>query len=369
MTKQRLHYFDMLKGIAIFMVAMGHVLTMCVRDIDRALVFKFIGEIHMPLFFFISGWFTLKVLPGGMLKRPDLRQRSLQLLVPMVVVSSHWIRYFPHSGLQSPLVSTFDCLWSNVWKNGYWFTLVLFEIMLVYSLVAPLLSRMRSVVAELGVIAAVWAVMLTVQCTVPAEVLDYGSLPLAFQFWPVFAIGAMAARHRDSFAAVTASGTWVTAATLIAAVLIYFICWSWEFPALTDENGLTMSIARSLFHICISIVGIAVVKPWSEAAFAPTASALTRGIADLWQLLGRKSLSIYLLHYFFLFPLWPCRQALIDMGLGFTPLVVFAAVVASAVVAVTLGANAVIERSPLLALLLTGAVPKRAKDVTINKNV
>ena len=41
---------DLLKGIAIFMVVMGHVLTMCIRGIDSAALFKIIGEVHMPLF-------------------------------------------------------------------------------------------------------------------------------------------------------------------------------------------------------------------------------------------------------------------------------------------------------------------------------
>ena len=35
-VKQRLQYFDMLKGIAIFMVVMGHVLTFCVREKENA---------------------------------------------------------------------------------------------------------------------------------------------------------------------------------------------------------------------------------------------------------------------------------------------------------------------------------------------
>lgn len=42
--------FDVLKGIAIYLVVMGHVLTMCIRDIDSAVLFKLVGEIHMPIF-------------------------------------------------------------------------------------------------------------------------------------------------------------------------------------------------------------------------------------------------------------------------------------------------------------------------------
>lgn len=45
---RRLHHFDMLKGIAIAMVVMGHVITMCIRDIDSAAAFKIIPNTHIP---------------------------------------------------------------------------------------------------------------------------------------------------------------------------------------------------------------------------------------------------------------------------------------------------------------------------------
>ena len=54
-NKPRMHYMDLLKGIAIFMVVMGHVLTVCIRGIDAATSFSIIGEVHVPIFFFISG--------------------------------------------------------------------------------------------------------------------------------------------------------------------------------------------------------------------------------------------------------------------------------------------------------------------------
>ena len=46
---KRLDYFDMAKGIAILCVIVGH---LGVRDIDRVVV-----VFHMPLFFFVSGYF------------------------------------------------------------------------------------------------------------------------------------------------------------------------------------------------------------------------------------------------------------------------------------------------------------------------
>ena len=67
-AKPRLRYFDMLKGVAIFLVVMGHVITMCVREIDRATLFKLIEHIHMPLFFFVSGWFTFRLVENGKIR-------------------------------------------------------------------------------------------------------------------------------------------------------------------------------------------------------------------------------------------------------------------------------------------------------------
>lgn len=359
---QRLHYFDILKGIAIFLVVMGHVLTMCVRDIDRAAIFKFIGEIHMPLFFFISGWFTFRLTANGHVRVPALGRRALQLLVPMAVVSSLWIWYFPHSGLQSPLTSTFAGLWSDQWKNGYWFTLVLFQIVLLYSACCPVLSRLRSAASAIAFTASLWILLMTLSISLSNQILGWSSFGLTAQFFPVFMAGAIASRYRDAFSRVCQSGSGVTVAILAGAFLLYFICWPWEFPSL--YNGLAGRIAvpgaRTLFHICLSIVAIAVVKPWSERIYAADSScAAGHRWADLWQLLGRKSLAIYLLHYFLLFPLGVCREALISLNLGFTPLLVFSAAVAGCIVAVTLGINEIISRSPLLALLLTGTLPHK----------
>ena len=110
------------------MVVMGHVLTMCIRGIDSAALFKIIGEVHMPLFFFISGYLGFRRLPAGTVSRPPLGRRALRLLLPMLAVSTLWIYYFPVSGIESPLPQGWGGLWGDMWKNGYWFTLVLLSL-------------------------------------------------------------------------------------------------------------------------------------------------------------------------------------------------------------------------------------------------
>lgn len=293
-NKPRMHYMDLLKGIAIFMVVMGHVLTICIRDIDAATIFKIIGEVHMPIFFFISGWFTYKATADGRIRRPDLRRRALQLIVPMVIVSTLWVLQFPYSGLRSPMAPGFEGLWTSEYKNGYWFTPVLFVIMVLYALLAPVILRRRR---------------------------------------PVLAITASIA--------------------ILAGIPLFFIAvWPWRIPAL-ENIPFIVPTAKMLFQLALAIVAMNIAVPWSETAYAPGRTRPGR-LAVIWEYLGRKSLAIYLLHYFFLFPLTFLQQPARDMALSIVPLAVIAGAVAACIIAVTLAAEYLLSRSPLTARLICG---------------
>lgn len=344
----RLRYFDVLKGIAIYMVVMGHVLTFCIRGIDSAIVFKAIGLIHMPLFFFISGYFTLKQTENERLRIPDMWKRFLQLIVPMVVVSSLWIYYFPHSGLQSPLKSTWSGLWLDLWKNGYWFTLTLFLINLIYILTISIANRFKNPHRALATLSLIIGITLfTVNCHVNEEIANVIELPFVSKYYIVFMAGALCRAYPGTFNKITSSSGWFTCALLAGALLSYYVFYPWEFPEMPTE---TRDICQIAIHICLAIIGVYLARPWAESV-SPTNRWL-----GLWCYLGRKSLAIYLLHYFFLFPMSFLRAPLQAMGLDVVPTFTAAAIAAALIVAVTLGVNYVIERSRVLALLLTGNV-------------
>ena len=352
MTKTRLHHFDILKGIAIFMVIMGHVLTMCIRDIDSAVLFKFVEKIHMPIFFFISGYFTYKILENGKLALPKMGVRVKQLLMPFFVMSTLWIYYFPHSGLQSPFVSTWEGLYTSIGKNGYWFTLCLFEIILIYSVIVPLLSRFKSLLGRVIVILLSWLLIGgLIKYVLPVDASNIVGLPLVFEFYPIFMFGVLAHSVRENFDKITASSTWITISLIIGAFLMYYVCWSWEF-SFPEE---VLNVAKQLLYMCVVIVAIAVVKSWCAQSYTdkrPNGSTMTR----MWEYVGSQSLAIYVLHYFFLFPMAICREPLQSMNLNLVPTLIVAAFVASVVMAVVLGVNYIIGHSKLLALLMTGKV-------------
>lgn len=346
MTNSRLQYFDVIKGIAIFLVVMGHVLTMCIRDIDQAFLFKMIGEIHMPLFFFISGFFTYKAAENRSFLSPKIKRRFFQLIIPFFVVGTLWIFYFPHSGLQSPLKPGFNGFYFDIWKNGYWFTLCLFEIILIYSAISKLLASTNSLFAHISISIMSWIIIgIFAFVILPSDYANLFGLPLVFQFYLIFMAGLFARRYQNQFLNSISSSKIYTPALLLTIVVLYLTCYSWEFSWL---NRMNLYFIRVILHITLAIVVINIVNNYTHSTNNFAVKTFTY--------IGKESLAIYLLHYFFLFPMTFLQEPLRAMNLNIVPTLIISAIAASAVIAITLIVNYIIGRSKTLALLLTGKI-------------
>lgn len=347
MNKQRLHHFDVVKGIAILFVVMGHVMILGIHNIDCAFIFKLIEKIHMPLFFFTSGYFTYKIANGNILK-PNISSRFKQLIIPFFCVSTLWIYYFPHSGIESSLDSTWHGLYTSYWKNGYWFTICLFELILIYYLIVPLLNKLKETYLQVILITITYIFIgIFTQVCNPLLSTCFG-ISLLFQFFPIFFIGILAKKYNDKFNNILSNSNIITIAILLGGFLLYYVCYYWEFPKMPY---LVVEIATSIAHVAVVIVAFTVIKPWCENEF--TKETPNRSIRIL-QYIGQESLSIYLLHYFFLFPLTSLQQPIIHMAYGFVPLFIVSFVVSTAIIGITLGVKCIIEKSKILSFLLLG---------------
>ena len=347
MKTARLSYLDFLKGLAIFLVVMGHVLTICIRQIDSALLFKIIGQVHMPIFFFISGYFTGKTdAVTGKFLFPHIWKRFTQLVVPMILVSTLWIYYYPYSGLCSPFDSTWSGLWTDLWKNGYWFPLTLFAICVIYAAAVPLFNFFNQrLVAIISIIIAISAALNTMVSLLPESVVNAASMPFVAMFFPIFILGVLCRIFPHLYTRATESSGWFTTALVVTFIVGYYILYPWDFPELPEWIRYYCQV---LIHPFVVIIAVHIAK---------RISVKTEGnrLYGLWCYLGRKSLAIYLLHYFFLFPMGVFRAPLREMNLDIVPTLFLSAICAAIITAVTLGVNYIIGHSPLLSRLLTGS--------------
>lgn len=88
----RISYFDEMKGVAIILVVVGHIMQFAF-GYNQSDVVRMLGIFHMPIFFYISGYFLYKEEPDvrGMLYK--LYKRALNLLIPYLVFGMLWCTF------------------------------------------------------------------------------------------------------------------------------------------------------------------------------------------------------------------------------------------------------------------------------------
>lgn len=85
---KRLEYFDAMKGFGILSVIYVHLFTMGMRDGEyTSSVTPFIQLYFMPLFFFVSGYFSAKIenIQKAAELKPIVLKKTRNLLVPTIM--------------------------------------------------------------------------------------------------------------------------------------------------------------------------------------------------------------------------------------------------------------------------------------------
>lgn len=132
-------FLDFCKGIAIFIVVLGHVLEKSMHQMDN--LYDFIYLFHMPFFFMLSGYLAWRV------KRFDIsffKKKARTLLLPCIVV-----------GLLFTMINGgYDAFAFSEFHNGYWFLWSLFCIWCLFALVKwfIFLCRIKNVLIEIAIL-------------------------------------------------------------------------------------------------------------------------------------------------------------------------------------------------------------------------
>lgn len=348
----RRNEFDIIKGIAIFLVVMGHILLYGIEGGSRTPLFRLIGIVHMPLFFFISGWWAMKVGTDGKVLAPNLWDRAVRLLPPAFVVSFLWYLYYPHSPVCMDEL-TYTGMMTAKHKGGYWFPFTLFEITALYTLAVMLFRIRKGIITEVCVCLALWGSTYIITAASPQWLQDCLILPPLRNHFPAFVMGAFAHRYYDGFRKLCQSNIVRTAAVVTLVVI-----------ALVFENGRSIkhfsfiySIIGQPFIFSMAVLMMTICGAWSARA---AEDGKSHPFMRMWVYLGKRSFAIYLLHYFFLFRVPFGNVFLTSVRDAFVPTVIIASAAAAAVISVTLLADYIICRSDFLGFILAGNPLKRA---------
>ena len=337
----RIGYIDALRGLAMILVVYFHIAAYGFGSYEFGYN-DIIERFRMPTFFFISGWLFYK---GGRIwdRRTItgmIRKKFMVQIIPTIIFMLLYLVMFDLLD-----VSSFG---SD--KKGYWFTIVLFEYFILYILAEALFNQLDSTKGEMRVL----AVML---------ILSVG----AFYY----------AKYYTRYAAEL--GTWKDILGFLSFVKIRHIIFFWfgtfvrrhfdQFIRLTDNRYVTATLiilfaAIIVWPVLLSTLSIEYIT-YLIAGISGTVICFTffrmheqHFSRETWygrclQLIGRRTLDIYLIHYFIL----PYDLVQPDVWLQYhhnTLFVPLALTLALWVVIVSLLISYIFRVSPFLAKYLFG---------------
>jgi fucose 4-O-acetylase-like acetyltransferase len=296
--KTRIEQFDILRGLAIILVVVGHVVQTHAPDFDHNAVFKGIYMFHMPLFFYISGMvYGLK--PVSITTQQFLRsipKKAEQLLLPFLC---WYLLSWMLSDHTTAIADHFLLLYKSP-DYGLWFLWALFVIYILADLGKWLAEKTRFPYLA---VCAVIAFSLFHLNNRYVQVLGSGQIA---NYFPLFIAGAF---YKQILAAVQRHSRLLATACTVAFPVLVFL-WdrnnpveiggmlqkAYRLPALgiLDTAYLSLSfLSKSIF----SAVGIVVFFIVAMRFTGPDASSRLKNSLSF---IGQRTLEVYALHYFFI---------------------------------------------------------------------
>ncbi len=301
--KPRLGWLDALRGFTMLLVVTNHVaLKSFGMQIRWSAALQFFLLFRMPLFFFISGFLAYKasrVWNARTLGELTLKKMRVQI-IPTVVFFLLFLAMVP----TTPFLHNLDEALASSMKAGYWFTIVLLYMLLTFYLFSYVESKLfRGYPAPPILILLLFIVSLCMfeTCYLPRhfswalgykgqpnEFLNYTSLVEMFRYFPFFLYGALMHRYWERAQRLMDS-RWFFPVVVILALLTTLEVIKWHNLRL-EWASLPHTLAMFLLLTMVFMF----FRHYSD--FFSDKTALGRGL----QFIGRRTLDIYLLHYFFL---------------------------------------------------------------------
>ena len=311
MEKKRNVTYDYLRGFAMLSIVIGHLYYYGGRS-TGSWVFNVCDTMELPVFMYISGLLAhVSVDKYGF--RKLIMSKVVRLLFPLFSFYIIW-------GLWDSFY------WLGFWlkehKNGYWFMLVLFELMVTLSFVKQFSSRFN--VKTIYVNAVIYAVFTVFYYILPSDgvINRLFCVKLYWHFYPFFMMGYYSYKI-DPFLIPKYAPIYLLAYVFI---LIFFKESLWK---------VVVNMAANFFSLCF-LVSI------FSTNFKP--------LKNVFATVGVNSLQVYMLHFFLLFPLLRVLPVVENRWLEF----LYYFVIASAIISVSIAVAKLLMRSSWLAMFLFG---------------
>lgn len=315
MDKNRCVVWDYARGIAITMIVLYHLIGYADR-VYASIPVSICHTAQIPIFMYVSG-----VLSVSTLKRYRwdslLINKSIRLLFPFVSFTIIWGIIDP-SGIIPMLLDQF--------KSGYWFVLVLFEIISVFALLNEIKMLLR--ISSLYVIVLFYCILSIYVYFVPNDFVINRllSINLLWHYFPFFVIGFYSTK--------------IAAIFCIRFSLLYFFIYACaQYYYFKTDNSVALLFCNF----------------FSLAFYMSIFQGGVRPLVSVFSKIGVYSLQIYLIHYLLIELIVPHLPVLLNYYLDFSLLLVLVSII----IMFSIIISKFLMKNKILAMALFGVMKQR----------
>lgn len=289
--KKRSITLDVLKGLAILLVVLGHSIDNGLSHAVAAtnMLHVAIYAFHMPLFFLITGYVLYFTLPTAQMYKKWLTDKAMYLLIPHFLIMA-LVLVLPRWMTNQGITLEGNTVWKNVsdaifFSGTEWFLWTMLIVLALLSCVA--------LIDKAGKAHNFW---ICFGITTAAIVILPTEGPDIFRIWEVqwyyqfAALGYVIAKVQDKL-------TWRWAGLIIGAACFV--------PLLFASGWLHIPLQSLIHYILIGEIDMYVVRVLQALAGSSMVIIVAillgkiKGLSWPFQWVGRYSLSIYAIHYLF----------------------------------------------------------------------
>lgn len=366
---KRIEWFDALRGLSMILVIFSHVeLFGLMIPISESKINYLFAQLRTPLFYYMSGFMAYKSknIKDRKLYGQNVMKKIKVLLIPTLFFGLIYA-YTRDSSSDLSVWEVVSAFLSEYRKVGYWFTFVLLEMFIVYYTALFFIRKQRKRNQCIILISfALLMFFLSLIYPLNTHTANYFSLELLCRNFQFFIFGSICACYKDRFFKLI-DNPYFSGIILLLFAVIYFISLHWaaifnacHLPHPSMLFDTTLLLVKTAIKSLGALIFVSIFKQYSQ--FFSSTTRVGRGL----QYIGRRTLDIYLIHYFLL----PRHIPKIGMYIIKTnSLVIETSIVLLIVLIVILFSiivSNIIRTSPFLAHYLLGVKWDRGK---LHKNI
>lgn len=276
--KQRLEYIDVFRGLAILLVVFMHVPQYGFGQSVGGYYIEMATLLAVPSFFFISGLFAQSSVTS-IISIKKIGKRIHSILLPTFLIGGFYV-LLNHMPVMDMLQDKF--------KAGYWFTITLFEYLVIVDLLRLLACKKQRLYDALLILSSIVCYGLSM----PTVQRMYGDITIAqilglaqWKYFIFFTLGMFVRRASETI--ISDKG----GAAIVSTFLIVFVA---NAIGNFQLNGLLYNLNLLLKEISIVLLAYYVFYTYRSKFSSQT--RMGRWLSKI----GTYTLEIYLMHYFVL---------------------------------------------------------------------